>query len=347
MMRILRTLPLLVLAMAFGCSGGDKSASETTGSTPASTATTGSTGAPKVEGTLKVALLTPGPVSDSGWNALAYDGLQSIKTEMGAEVNNQEATGDGIRDAMRTYAQQGYNLVIGHGYEYNQVESEVAKDFPKTVFVSSSGGLSGGNYGAFRFYLEQGFYLAGMMAASMSKTGVVACVGLDVPSIKSTFKGFEAGAKAVNPNIKVVTKMVPLPGNDPAAYKQATLAAIDDKADFIIHQANQCAGAVFGAAKEKGVFAFGSNADQNADPSGVVIASAVIVAKPAFLELAKSVKDGAYKGGVPLIGMDKDAIDFVVNPKLASKVPADLMKKIEQAKADIKSGKLVVPKDDF
>lgn len=296
----------------------------------------------------KVALLTPGPVSDAGWNALAYEGLLAIKDELAAEINNQEATDAGIRDAMRTYAQDGYHLVIGHGYEYNQVEAEVAKDFPKTVFVSSSGGLHGPNFGAFRFYLEQGFYLAGMMAAGMSKTGVVATVGLDVPSIVSTFKGFEAGAKAVNPNIKIVRKMVPLPGNDPAAYKQATMAAIAEKADMIIHQANQGYQAVFNAAMEKGgVYVFGSNADQNANSSGVVIASAVIVSKPAFLELAKEVREGAYQGSIKLMGMDKGAIDFVINPKLLDKVPAKLVERIDLAKADIESGKLVVPKDEF
>lgn len=334
MMKPARILPLLALLVAFGCSGGEKTASGTTGSDAS-------------QNEFKVALLTPGPVSDAGWNALAYDGLQAIKTELGATVNNQEATDSGIRDAMRTYGQDGYNLVIGHGYEYNQVEAEVAKDFPKTVFVSSSGGASGANYGAFRFYLEQGFYLAGMMAAGMSKTGVIATVGLDVPSIVSTFKGFEAGAKAVNPDIKIVSKLVPLPGNDPAAYKQATLAAIAEKADYIIHQANQGAQSVFNAAKEKGVFVFGSNADQNSNDTGVVIASAVIVAKPAFLDLAKQVRDGTYKGGVNLIGMDKGAIDFVINPSMVEKVPAELKAKIDQAKADITSGKLTVPKDDF
>lgn len=328
-------LALAALTLALGCSSSGSESSPD------------ASGKPAGGKSIKVALLTPGPVSDSGWNALAYDGLQEIKAKLGAEVNNQEATGDGIKDAMRTYAQQGYNLVIGHGYEYNQAEKDVAGDFPKTVFVSSSGGEHGANYGAFRFYLEQGFYLAGMMAAGMSKTGVIATVGLDVPSIVSTFKGFEAGAKAVNPNIKIVSKLVPLPGNDPAAYKQATLAAIDEKADFIIHQANQGAQSVFNAAKERGVMVFGSNADQNANDSGVVIASAVIVAKPAFLALAEQVKDGKYKGGVELIGMDKGAIDLVVNPSMASKVPAELMKKIEQAKADITAGKLTVPKDDF
>ena len=336
MMKTPLWLALFTLVVAVGCSGSDKSPESTTGITGASN-----------QKQLKVALLTPEPVTDAGWNALAYEGLLAIKAELGAEVNNQEATDSGIRDAMRTYAQENYDLIIGHGYEYNQVEAEVAKDFPKTTFVSSSGGLSGANYGAFRFYLEQGFYLAGMMAASMSKTGVVATVGLDVPSIVSTFKGFEAGAKAVNPNIKIVRKMVPLPGNDPAAYKQATLAALAEKADFVIHQANKGYQAVFDACKEKGAYAFGSNADQNANTSGIVIGSAVIVSKPAFLELAKEVQADTYKGSVKLYGMDKGAIDFVVNPALKNKVPADVLAKIEAAKKDIASGKLVVPKDDF
>lgn len=334
MMKPVRMLPLLALVFAFGCSGGDKTASGTTGSE-----------APKSD--FKVALLTPGPVSDAGWNALAYDGLQAIKSDLGAEVNNQEATDSGIKDAMRTYAQEKYSLIIGHGYEYNQVAADVAGDFPDTVFVSSSGGKSGANFGGFRFYLEQGFYLAGMMAAQMSKTGVIGTVGLEVPSIISTFKAFEAGAKSVRPDIKISSKLVPLPGNDPAAYKQATLAAIAEKADYIIHQANQGAQAVFNAAKEKNVHVFGSNADQNANDSGVVVASAVIVAKPAFLDLAKRVKDKSYKGGIELFGMEKGAIDFVINPKFADQVPADLKAKIDQAKADITSGKLTVPKDEF
>ncbi len=275
----------------------------------------------------KVALLTPGPVSDAGWSAMAYDGLQQIKTQMNATVNNQEAKdAPQIKDAMRSYARDGYNLVIGHGFEYNAPAVEVAKDFPKTVFVSSSGGGTAANAGAFRFYLEQSFYLAGEMAAKMSKTGKVAMIGgISVPSIESTFKAFEAGAKAVNPKIVVIKTYIGS-FDDTAKAKQSTLAAINEGADFVIHQANAAAQGVFDACKEKGVYAFGSNADQNSNASGAVIASATIVAGPAFLDLAKKVKDGTYKGSVQLMGMDIGSIDFVINPKMKDKVPADVQK---------------------
>lgn len=296
----------------------------------------------------KVALLTPGPVSDAGWSAMANDGLQQIRQQLGATVNQQEAKGTQIKDAMRTYAQQGYRLVIGHGFEYNDPAVQVAKDFPGTIFVSSSGGGTAPNAGAFRFYLEQGFYLAGEMAGKMTKTGKVAMIGGDkVPSIESTFKAFEAGVRAANPQIKQVIKVYTGNGQDVAAAKRATLTAIDQGADFVIHQANAAAQGVFDACKERGVFAFGANLNQNDNPSGAVLASAVIVAGPAFVDLAKQVKEGTYKGSILLMGMDKGAIDFVVNPKLQAKIPADVLKKIQEDQAKIKSGQLTVPKDEF
>lgn len=296
----------------------------------------------------KVALLTPGSINDAGWSAIAYAGLKEVEGQMNATVSNEEATGSKIKDSMRSYAQEGYQLVFGHGYEYNAPAMEIAKDFPKTVFVSSSGGQTADNVGAFRFYLEQGFYLAGFVAAKMSKSGVIATVALNgIPSIDSTLKAFEAGAKSVNPKIKVINMKL-ASDKDTAAAKQSTLEAINQGADFVIHQANAAAQGVFNACKEHpGVYAFGANSDQNANESGVVLASAVIVAKPAFLALAESVKAGTYKGSIQLYGMEKGAVDFVWNPALLKGVSADLQNELGVEMGKIKSGKIVVPKDEF
>ena len=338
---------VLTIAL-FGCNGGD-TASKSGEAAPGA-------GKPAAGATFKVALLTPGEVSDSGWCALAYNGLQAVKKELKCEVANKVSTGENIKEDMRSYAQQGYNLVIGHGYEYNEPaagskehpDSGIAKDFPKTVFVSSSGGQTQPNAGAFRFYLEEGFYLAGMMAAKMSKSGVIAEIGGEpgIPSITSTFKAFTAGAKSVNPGIKVLELYAGKFDDQPKA-KQATETAIGQGADFIIHQANNGAQGVFDAAKEKGVYAFGANADQNNNSAGSVIASATIVADPAFVTLATEVQAGRYKGSIQSFGMKEGAIDFVINPALKDKVPADVVALIEKTKADIKSGKLDVPKDKF
>ncbi|MBS1705551.1 MAG: BMP family protein [Armatimonadetes bacterium] len=338
MNKLLALMGIGFALVASGCSGGREAAQ-------GNSSESGQQNSPASK-EFKVALITPGRVSDAGWNAMAYEGLKAIESELGAKVANAEATGSKIEDAMRTYGQDGYTLVFGHGYEYNEPGVKYAGQFPNTVYISSSGGKTSKNAGTFRFYLEQGFYLAGMMAGKMSKTGKVAMIGINVPSIMSTFKGFEAGAKAARPDIDVKTVIITDP-KDVVAVKQATLQAIDAGADFIIHQANEGAQAVFGACKEKGVHAIGSNADQNDDSSGAVVASAVIIAKPAFVEVAREVKEGKYQGGVRLVGMDKGAIDFVVSPKFKDQIPADLISAIEEAKKKIVSGELVVPKDEF
>ncbi|MBS1716256.1 MAG: BMP family protein [Armatimonadetes bacterium] len=335
-------MTFLVSALAFcviGCTGGTDAAPKTASNQPADQK--------PASGGFKVALITPGPVSDSGWNALAYDGLMAIQKGLGAEVKNDDATGTKIKDSMRSYAQDGYNLVIGHGFEYNDPEAEVAANFPKTVFVSSSGGKTGANFGAFRFALEQGFYLAGALAAEMSKTGKIAMIGgPKVPSIESTFNAFRAGAMAEKKGIQVFEEFTGK-DSDIQAAKQLTEAQLAKGADVVIHQANAAAQGVFDACKEKNVWALGANLNQNDNASGVVIASAVIVAQPAFLELAKAVKAGTYKGEITTVGMDKGAIDFIVNPKLQAKIPADVLKKLEDMKAKIKSGALSVPMDKF
>ena len=334
-------LPVLLL----GCNGGASGSGSTDTPSTDKPAVPTSTLKP-VEGEFKVALITPGEVSDAGWSAMAYQALKGVEAVTGAKVSNEVAGGTKIKDSMRSYAQEGYHLVFGHGFEYNEPGVELAKDFPNTVFVSSSGGKTASNAGAFRFYLEQGFYLAGIMAAEMSKTGKIATVGLvGIPSIDSTFKAFEAGAKSVKPEIKVVNIGLQN-GTDVAAAKQATLSAIGEGADFVIHQANNAAKGVFDACEEKGVYAFGANSDQN-DNSSAVIASAIINAKPAFIDLAERVKTGKYVGGVELFGLDKGAIDFIVNPALAGKVSPEAMAAVENARAEIKAGKLVVPKDEF
>lgn len=301
----------------------------------------------QLEKNFRVALLTPGPVSDSGWNAMANEGLIQIQKELGAQVTQRESTGTKIRDDLRAFGQEGFNLVIGHGFEYNVPAVEISKDFPATSFVTSSGGGSSANSGSFRFYLEQGFYVAGYVAGSMSKSGKVAMIGgPDVPSIRSTFKGFRAGALAANPKVQVIETFTGKE-SDVAAAKLATNAALSTGADFVIHQANAAAQGVFDACKEKGAYAFGANADQNANPSGAVIGSAVINARPAFLSLAVKVKNGEYKGGVELMGMDVGAIEFIWNPAMTAKVPAELQAKVTQLLADLKSGKVTAPKDEF
>jgi basic membrane lipoprotein Med (substrate-binding protein (PBP1-ABC) superfamily) len=293
----------------------------------------------------KAALLSPGPVSDAGWNASAYEGLLRIQTELGAEISQVEVkTPAQFEEGFRDYASKGFHIVFGHGFEFQDAAAAVSPDFPNTVFITSSGTTIRDNVAPMVFEIEQATYLMGIIAARLSKTGKAGCVGgIEIPSVQSGFRAFEAGAKSVKADFVVVSSFI---GNweDLGAAKEATLALIDQKADFILHNADAAGLGVFQAVKERsGVFAFGTNKNQNDIAPEVVLASAVLDIPQAFVAIARQVKEGAFKAQIERMGMKDGVVSLAINPQLAHHLSAELMKEIEDTRQDILNNELVVP----
>src|SRR5215470_11334823 len=154
----------------------------------------------------RVALLTPGPVSDAGWNAAAFDGLQLIKQKLGAETALvQTRSPADFDDGFRDFASRGFNLIFAHGYEYTDSAIEVARSFPNTYFVVSSGSQSSANVASITFNVDQATYVEGVLAAGISKTGIVGAVGgIELPSIRLFFEGFKRGFLSQNPKGRIL-----------------------------------------------------------------------------------------------------------------------------------------------
>ena len=298
--------------------------------------------------TFKVALLSPGPVSDAGWNALAYEGLLAIRDQLGAEIAQvQTSTPAQFEEGFRDFAQRGFNLIFGHGFEFQDAAAAVAPDFPRTVFITTSGNTVRPNVAPLRFMLEQATYLEGMLTALLSKTGRAGAVGgMAIPSVKSTILAYEGGAKAVNPAFQVITSYV---GNweDVGAAKEASLALIQQGADVLFHNADAAGLGVFQAAQDRNVWAFGANKNQNDVAPRVVLASAVIDIPRAFLTVATQVKDGAFVARVEQLGMRDGVVSLVYNPALAGAIPAEAKTRVDAAQRDIVAGTLVVPSAEF
>ncbi|MCG3197827.1 MAG: BMP family protein [Candidatus Omnitrophica bacterium] len=299
----------------------------------------------------KVGLLTPGPVSDKGWNAGAYEGLLAIETRLGAKISHvQVKTPAEHEEHFRSYADEGYSLVFGHGFEFQDAARRVGADFPETVFITTSGNTVTQNVGAMVFELEEATYILGFLAGKMSASGVVGMVGgVEIPSVESTFIAFEAGAKAGNSGIRALRTYTGS-WEDTALARDATLAQISQGADFIFHNANEGGPGVFQAVSEnrsKNVFAFGSNKDQNAEAPDVILASAVIDLPGAFVQLAERVKSGSYKPGVTRFGLASGVISVALNPNLSGRIPDPLRAEMEDLKGRIVSGKLKVPRGNF
>ncbi len=302
---------------------------------------------PAPQAGFRVALLTPGPISDAGWNAGAYDGLMTIQKELGASVSHvQVKSPSEFEDQFRAYAAEGYSLVFGHGFEFQDAAARVARDYPRTVFVTTSGSRTAPNLAPIVFELEQAAYLYGLVAGRMTKTAKAGMVGgVELPSIASTFIAFEAGLRAGNPG---ATARAVYTGSfeDVAGAETASLALADQGCDFLFQNADAAALGVFRAATERGIWAFGTNRDQNAlAPS--ILASAVIDMPRAFVETARRVKEGRFDGQPLRYGLKSGVISFVWNPAAVSRVPAPVLDEVKQVEAAIAAGKTIVPRGRF
>jgi basic membrane lipoprotein Med (substrate-binding protein (PBP1-ABC) superfamily) len=299
-------------------------------------------------GGFKVALLNPGPISDAGWNAAAYDGLLAIRDQLGAEISQAETkTPPEFEQAFRDYARRGYRLVIGHGFEFQDAAARVAPDFPETVFITTSGNTVRPNVAPIVFRLEEATYVLGELAARMAPTASACAVGgMEIPSVKSTFLAFQAGAAHAKPGYPVTLSYL---GNwdDVGAARTATLALLDRGCRFVLQNADAAGPGVFQAAAERGAFAFGSNRAQHDVSPNAVIASAVIDIPAAFVAVAREVKDGSFESRIIEKHMADGSIAVVYSPTIGHKVPVDIRTKLDATEAAIRAGTLKVPTAEF
>lgn len=332
--QLLSTLAWTTLAAAAGCSPSEKAkAGDTAGTSTASS--------------FKVALLTPGSVSDQSWNGGAYRGLLAIRDSLGAQISNiQTKTPAEFDENFRQYGAQGYALVFGHGFEYQDAARRVAPEFPKTIFVTTSGATSGTNLAGMTFGFADASYLAGMLAASVTKSNKIGTIGGQaLPPVVESFKAFEQGAHAVNPQIKVVGSYI---GNwdDVNAGKEQALAQIAQGVDVIFQNADAAGMGVFQASREKkGTFVIGSNSNQNGVAPDVTLGSVVIDLPLAFLTIAKEVKAGTFKPRVVQMGEASHVVTLVLNPTLQSTIPAPARAKIDSLQTKMLAGQFSVRVD--
>jgi basic membrane lipoprotein Med (substrate-binding protein (PBP1-ABC) superfamily) len=292
-------------------------------------------------------------VSDAGWYAGAYEGLLMLRDSLGWDVRHQQTrTPAEFDEAFHSYGSQGYDVVFAHGNEYQDAAMRAGERFPDMTIVVSGGGRVAANVVPLIFRLEQGSYLAGMLAGGMTATGTVGMVGgVAIPPAEGTFLAFEAGALAANPDVTVLEAWIGS-WDDVAAAKEAAVAQLRRGADVVIHNTDGASFAIFQAVREerargRSAWALGMNRDQNDVAPDVILGSAVIRIPQAFLALARAWQAGGVGGSPFHTGMDVGIVDLVVNPALADHIPQELLDRIDAARRAILDGSLDVPRVQF
>jgi basic membrane lipoprotein Med (substrate-binding protein (PBP1-ABC) superfamily) len=301
--------------------------------------------APK-EDAFKVGLLSPGAVHDGGWNELAYSAIKLIESELGAEISYVEIadTPTVVEKAFRDYADQGYDMVIGHSFSFQDAAEIVAKDYPNTVFLTSGGEKFGSNFAPVVFKENEVAYLMGIIAAHMTKTGkAIAIGGEEMPAISLPTEGLKAGFETVAGNECTLTYINSW--TDVGAGKEAALAGFAAGADIVVPNANLAGQGSFQAAQETGgIWAFGTNVDQSSLAPDIIVASTVFDYAKAYLEIAKQIQAGTFEANRVIgMGLKEGAAYVAFNPALKDQIPAEAMKQYEEALQKILSGELDVP----
>jgi basic membrane protein A and related proteins len=294
---------------------------------------------------LKVALLTPGPISDQSWNGGAYQGLLRIRDSLGAQISHiQTKTPAEFEENFRQYGAQGFDLVFGHGFEFQNAARRVAPQFPKTIFITTSGNTSGPNLAGMVFGFADASYVAGTIAASVTKSNVLGTIGgTELPPVKESFEAFTAGAKSVNPKVTVVTSYVGS-WDDVSAGKEQALAQIARGVDVIFQNADAAGLGVFQAAREtKHALVIGSNSNQNAVAPEVTLGSVVIDLPHAFLTVAREVKNGTFKPRVVQLGTESRVVTYVPNASLADRIPAAARSRADSLQELMLRGAFIYP----
>ena len=300
---------------------------------------------------LKIALLTDGLFSDTGWGAFAYNAAHSLELKYGYDIDFKENVAiPDIEIILREYANAGYDLIIAHGFEWGTPAIKVAKDYPHINFVIFTGLVNASNVASIFPMQHEGTYLLGALGAMMSKTGVIGFVGGEkYPNLINIFEGYKQGAIETNPNTRILSTYLD-EWDSPAKGKEAALSQINSGADFLLQVADTSGSGVIEAAKEKKIFAFGSVSDQYILAPNTVLTSFILDKEKAFDQAIKMIQNSNFTGKIfkpglePYKGAPGDGIVYIAPfYGLENKVPKDVKTKLNTLKEGIISKKILIP----
>ena len=297
---------------------------------------------------IRVAVVMPSSVTDMAFSQSMYSALKAVQTEMGGESAMELKYSENMfkvpdaAAALRDYASQGFDIVIGHGSQYGASIEEIAPDFPDTTFAWGTDVNTFGmdNVYAYTAAAEEGGYVNGVMAALLTKSKNIGVTGpVEVGDAKTYIDGFSQGVASVDPNIQV-SKTWTGSFSDVALMTEAAKTHIAAGADMLTGSSQSVVGSI-GAAKEAGnVLWFGTQQDQASLAPELVVASQVYDWTKMLNEIIANRKNGKLGGTQYKLQLKNDGLKIAYNSGYS--LPADVKAAADKAIEGIKSGSITV-----
>jgi len=295
-----------------------------------------------------------GGKDDRSFNAAAWQGVQRASKDLPIVLRDIEpGTPNAIEPAMRAFAERNFDLIIGVGFAQAPIMEHVAKDYPNINFAIIDGVSDLPNVASLVFKEQEGSYLVGMLAAKTSQTGTIGFLGgMDIGLIHRFEKGYEEGAKAVNPNIHVIQNYVGVTDgawNNPGKGKELSLAQIGKGADVIFTAAGNSGLGAFDAVEQQGKqngrathFVIGVDSNQNMVKPGFVLTSMVKRVDNAVYNIVQEVFNHRFSPGLHVFGLDKDGVGYAMDENNQSLISPEAIQQVEEAKKKIIAGEIKV-----
>ena len=308
-----------------------------------------------------------GGKDDRSFNAAAWNGMKCAETGKlpgGADCGKpglgivlrdvEPGTPVSIEPAMRAFAERKYDIIVGIGFAQAPILESVAKDYHDIRFAIVDGVSELPNVASLVFKEHEGSYLVGILAAMTTKTGTLGFLGgMDIGLIHRFGKGFEQGARSVNPNIRVLANYVGVTDaawNNPGRGKELALAQIAKGADVIFTAAGNSGLGAFDAVEEMGRdasgrathFVIGVDANQNMVKPGFVLTSMVKRVDNAVYQIVKDVTEQRFKPGLHVFGLESDGVGYVVDEHNKALLTPEAIAAAEDAKQRIIAGEIKV-----
>jgi basic membrane protein A and related proteins len=327
---------LVAIALVASLSACGSSSNSSSGAGPS-----GSSSGKKVKMAIILPCATSDPWCRQGDQAakrLAPQGIIALKEAIGAPQDTA-----GAEQVIRQYAQSGESLVVAYS-TLQDATTPVAQKYPNTAFATF-GSTPSKNVALFDEPIYQAAYLAGILAAGITKTNVISGIaGQDIPLCHAEMQAFQAGAKSVNPNIKQLTAYIG-DWNDVAKSQQAAAGQIDQKADVVLACGGAQANGMAQAIKAKNVSGFGYVGDISSQAPKNMVGTIIYDPYPYLKAMAEAVKNGTFQPAKTYsFGLRQGGVKLQLNPQYSvAKIPASVMAKMKKVQAEIMTGKFKVP----
>lgn len=288
---------------------------------------------------LKVAIVLPGVITDKSFNQAGYEGVERAAKELGIEFAYSEKVAQPDQpEALADYARRGYNMVIGHGGEFQDAVDKVAPNFPDTKFIIVNGTKAGGNVAIMSFDFAGLGYVMGYVSGKVSETGKGGYIGAQkLKFYVELGEGFAKGFKDAHPGGKVITAWTN-DWDDVAKGKEAALNEISQGADVIFPSMDNAVVGSLQGIKEKGKKGIGIYYDAISDWPDTVIQSAIFDMRSALVAILTTAKQGQLEGKAYIYGLETPTVAHIGT--YHSSVPAKVQDEVAAVIEKIKAGQV-------